>query len=179
MTKRPGRRLAAWFAAGLTAAAVLQAPRAAAQEASRADATKAAMIYNFGRFTTWAPNRFARSSDPVVLCVDPSDSFAGTLESIDGKALDGRVLVVKRTSRFDRDCTMAYVSAANASPAYLTRLRDHGVLTIGETRDFASAGAIQLVTVGRQIRFEINQKNAISAGAHLSSNLLRLAITVR
>ncbi len=93
--------------------------------------------------------------------------------------LGGRSLAVRRTSKFDHACNMAYVSAANANDDYLATLREHGVLTIGETPGFSRAGAIRLTTIGRQVRFEINQRNAAQAGAQLSSNLMRLAISVR
>jgi hypothetical protein len=174
-----GRR-AASLALGLLAAA-LAGQAAHAQESAHAleQATKAAMIYNFSRFTVWPDSRFARSDDPVVLCVDPADPLAPILASLDGKPLGGRNLSVRRTAKIDHACNMAYVSSANANEGYLQSLRDRGVLTIGETSDFSRSGAIQLITIGRQVRFEINQTAATASGAHLSSNLLRLAVAVR
>ncbi len=162
-------------------AAIACAASADAQDSAsaQAQATKIAMIYNFGRFTLWPDSRFSHASDPVVVCIDPSDPLSEPFAGIDGKPLGGRSLAVRRTSKFDHACNMAYVSAANANDDYLATLREHGVLTIGETPGFSRAGAIRLTTIGRQVRFEINQRNAAQAGAQLSSNLMRLAITVR
>ena len=179
-TLRMLKRRASTLSLGLAAATLCCAP-AGAQDDARAQeqATKAAMIYNFSRFTQWPDSRFTRPDDPVVVCIDPSDPLTTSLASIDGKPLDGRTLVVRRTSRIDHGCTMAYVSAASASDSHLESLKQAGVLTIGETPRFSRAGAIQLITIGRQVRFEVNPRNAADAGAHLSSNLMRLAVAVR
>lgn len=173
-------RLTSWSALLVLVAALSAAP-ARAQDAAlaRDQATKAAMIYNFGRFATWPNDRFDGPRAPVVVCIDPSDPLAPYLSEVDGKPLDGRTLAVRRTARIDRGCNMAYVSPSNVSEAYLVSLKDRGVLTIGETPDFTRSGAIRLITIGRQIRFEINQGVAVAAGVHLSSNLMRVAIAVR
>ena len=152
-----------------------------AQEATQARdlATKAAMIYNFGRFATWPDTRFDGPQAPVVVCIDPSDPLALVLSEIDGKPLGGRNLMVRRTTRVDRGCNMAYISPDSVNEGYLASLRDRGVLTIGETPNFSRNGAIQLVTIGRQIRFQVNQSVALAVGVRLSSNLMRLAVSVR
>lgn len=146
---------------------------------AQANATKAAMIYNFARFATWPQGRFSRRDAPLTVCVDPAEPLAGALASIDGQRIDQRSLVVRRTAKIDENCQVAFVSAASASEAYLASLAARGVLTVGETPNFTQAGAIQLVTIGRQVRFAINQRVALAAGVHLSSNLLRLAVSVR
>jgi hypothetical protein len=167
----------------LCAAALALALSAAAGVANAASAdeqaTKVAMIYNFSRFTLWSDSRFAGPADPVVLCIDPDAPLSGPLQSVSGKPVGSRILVVRETTRIDHSCEMAYIGGGDTSDGYISALRDKGVLTIGETPGFTRAGAIRLVTIGRQIRFEINQNNALVAGAHLSSNLLRLAVAVR
>lgn len=160
------------------ALALLAVPALAQDASSGEQATKAAMIYNFGRFTTWPDARFTGPSDPVVLCVDPSAPLAGPLQGVAGKPVGGRTLMVRQTSQIDRGCDMAYVATRDASDSYVAGLRDKGVLTIGEAPGFTRAGAIQLVTIGRQVRFVVNQQNALASGARLSSNLLRLAVAV-
>ncbi|HEX2816802.1 MAG TPA: YfiR family protein [Phenylobacterium sp.] len=165
--------------ASAAAALLLAGAPAMGQDASSGEqATKAAMIYNFGRFTAWPDARFAGPADPVVLCVNPAAALAGPLQALAGKPVGGRTLVVRQTTQVDRTCTMAYVGAGAANDSYVAGLRDKGVLTIGEAPGFTHAGAIQLVTIGRQVRFEVNQQNALAAGAHFSSNLLRLATAV-
>ncbi len=171
---RNSRRLGA----ALAVLALSAAPLSAAEGSTVEQATKAAMVYNFGRFTTWPGSRFGTPGDPVVLCVDPASNMAGSLQQLNGKPVGGRFLLVALTSRVDRSCNMAWVSARDANDGYISSLRDRGVLTIGEAPGFTRSGAIQLVTIGRQVRFRINQENALAAGAMLSSNLLRLAVAV-
>ena len=173
------------YAAVLTplcvAAALLASAWGMAHANSRMEveqATMAAMIYNFGRFTAWPDSRFSSPNDPVVLCVAPNSPLAGALEALSGKPVGSRTLLVRATTHIDGSCQMAFLADQDARPGYVSALKDEGVLTIGAGAGFARSGAIEFVTIGRQIRFEINQKNALAAGAHLSSNLLRLAVTV-
>jgi hypothetical protein len=142
-------------------------------------AATAAIIYNFTRFSTWPNARFASTTSPVVLCVRQQHRLAGALSSLDGRPVGSRALSVRVTSDFDSRCHAAVIHNNDASPANLAALASDGVLTIGESPGFAAHGAIGLFTVGRQIRFEINNRVARSAGVTLSSRLLRLAAAVR
>jgi hypothetical protein len=167
-----------WRGVALAALVLSSAPAVVEGASADEQATKVAMIYNFSRFTLWPDSRFASPADPVVLCVDPDAALAGPLQGVSGKPVGSRTLVVRQTNRIDHSCQMAYVAARDAADGYVSDLRDKGVLTVGETPGFTKEGAIQLVTIGRQVRFEISQRNALAAGAHLSSNLLRLAVAV-
>lgn len=164
----------------MAALSVAGGPADARQASAPADAAaRAAIIYNFIRFSSWVPDRFATASSPVVLCVQPQHALAAHLAGFDGRPVGARNLRVRRTAAFDRDCHAAVVGAADANPATLASLTRQGVLTIGDTRGFIAHGGIGIITVGRQIRFEINNRIARDAGVVLSSRLLRLAVVVR
>jgi hypothetical protein len=139
---------------------------------------KAAIIYNFARFAAWPPARFADEAAPVILCVDPSDPLLPDLSRLDGQPVGPRRLQVRATAQFGPGCHLAYV-AETMNPAAIANLQRQGMLTIGDAPGFARSGAIGLVRVGRQIRFEVNTGAAASAGVKLSSQLLRLAMVVR
>jgi len=141
-------------------------------------AMKAAMIYNFTRFSTWPGTRFSSPSSPVVLCVDPANALGAELIKLEGRPVGARRLHVRRGA-LDGGCHAAVLSVRETSPGTISGLNRQGVLTIGETAGFSRTGAIGLMTVGRQVRFEINVKVAQAAGISLSSKLLRLAIAVR
>lgn len=142
-------------------------------------AARAAIVYNFTRFSTWDAGRFAAPSSPVVLCVQPGHVLAGHLAALDGRPVGDRSLRVRRTTVFDRNCHAAVIGQTDATPGSLASLAREGVLTIGDSQGFIAHGAIGMITVGRQIRFEINNRNARNAGVVLSSSLLRLAVVVR
>ena len=140
---------------------------------------RAAIIYNFTRFSSWDAGRFATPSSPVVLCVEPGHALSGHLAALEGRPVGDRTLRVRRTAVFDEGCHAAVLGPASSSAANLASLARDGVLTIGDTPGFIAHGAIGMITVGRQIRFEINNRNARVAGVVLSSRLLRLAVVVR
>jgi hypothetical protein len=160
------------------AVVVLAAPATGHGADARDAEFKAAMVYNFARFATWPAARFADPAAPVVLCVDPSEPLAAALLRLEDQPVGGRTLHVRATQVFGPRCHLAFVSAS-VGPALVTALNHQGVLTIGDTRNFTAAGAIGLITVGRQIRFEINADAARNSGVALSSQLMRLAIAVR
>jgi hypothetical protein len=162
------------------AGVLLLAATPAARAAEANGGLKAAIVYNLARFTTWRDERFSGPADPVTLCVEPSEPFAEALKSLDGKPVGRRRVSVRVDAwPFGAGCELAYVPAGHASAANLDQLAARGVLTVGDTPDFARSGAIRLIEVGRQIRFEINNKVASNAGAQLSSQVLSLAVRVR
>jgi hypothetical protein len=60
------------------------------------------------------------------------------------------------------------------------QIRMASVLTVGETEGFGpSGGTITFVPVSDKLRFEINMTSAEHAGLKVSSQLQKLAITVR
>jgi hypothetical protein len=162
----------------LIAMLALAAPAAASAGPGQDRELRAAIIYNFARFAVWPPARFADPAAPVVLCVDPSDPLLPALSRLDGQPVGQRRLQVRATAQFGASCHLAYV-AATTNPAAVANLHRQGVLTIGDAPGFSRSGAIGLVSVGRQIRFEVNTGAAASAGVKLSSQLLRLAMVVR
>jgi hypothetical protein len=174
-------KAAALSAAALSAAALTGFTAGAAAASDRLDdaSLKAAMVYNFARFAAWPPSRFATPDAPVVLCVNPSAALLPALQRLEGEPVGSRKLHVKAASSPGPDCNLVFVDADRASPQQVAALQRQGALTVGEGADFISSGAIGLVSIGRQIRFEINNAAAREAQVNLSSQLLRLAIVVR
>lgn len=162
-------------------AALSVAPPAIAQGSDdlREARFKAAVVYNFARFANWPPSRFEDAAAPLVLCVDPAEPLLAALNELDGRPVGSRRLRVKAARTFGQECHVAYVSSFEAGPDHIAALRRRGMLTVGESEDFARSGAIGLVKVGRQVRFEINTAAAKEAGVTLSSQLMRLAVLVR
>jgi hypothetical protein len=137
------------------------------------------MVYNFARFSEWPASRFVDAASPVVLCVSPEEPFAAELLELEGKPVGSRTLHVRKTASFGRDCHMAFISRADATAANLSALSRRGVLAVGDASGFSRSGSIGLVTIGGQLRFEVNINAAREAGVRLSSQLLRLATVVR
>lgn len=155
--------------------------RPALAQSSRAKNAEfeAAVVYNFARFATWPPARFADASAAVVLCVDPAEPLTPALVRLDGRPVGTRRLRVRAVQSFEAGCHMAFVPSAQATPAHLASLNRQGLLTVGDAPGFSKSGAIGLVAIGRQVRFEVNARAARQANVGLSAQLLRLSTVVR
>lgn len=145
---------------------------------------KAAYLFNFGRFVKW-PENAAGKSDSFTVCILGHDPFGTTLDStIAGETLDGKPLVARRiaTAQEAGDCRIVFISMAEESHLkdILTLLDQPGVLTVSDMPAFSRRGGmIQFVLEGDKIRFEINLTSAETAKLTLSSELLKVATTVR
>jgi len=181
-TKPPGRRLwPRWLAAAI-AALTLVAPSVAvpAQEANE-QLVKVAFIYNFAKFTTWPDSVFADPEAPVTLCVVGKHDFGDAFESVQGKSVGGRAVIVKYlTAVRDKDaCQVIYV--APSEKPRLARIVTTGMethaLTVSDMDGFTEGGGIIRMVRGAddRIGFEINAKAATESGIKLSSKLLSLA----
>ena len=146
---------------------------------------KATYLYNFGRFVQWPPNATARKSDSFSICVLGQDPFGPSLDStVAGETLDGKPLAAKRisTPRDAGECRILFISLTeeNHLKEILMALDESGILTVSDMPAFSRRGGmIQFVLEGDKVRFEINLAKAETAKLTLSSELLKVATTVR
>ncbi|HEY4382242.1 MAG TPA: YfiR family protein [Acidobacteriaceae bacterium] len=145
---------------------------------------KAAYMYNFGRFVTW-PAKGVEQKSEFDICVLGPDPFGPTLDSaLAGGAVGGKPVVAKRVSKPQdaTDCRILYINSTESShlPEILAALNQAPVLTVSDMPDFSRRGGIiQFVLEENKVRFEVNLKSAASAGLVLSSELLKVASSVR
>ena len=162
----------------------------AAANTANADSTleyrvKAAFLYNFAKFVAWPDDAFESPDAPVVFCVVGRDPFGNSLEStVDGRRAGGREIRVRRGVRAAElgVCHMVFVSGAEAD-AVERILQDGtrpGLLTVGEGASFIeSGGVISLVVDDGKVRFDVSTTAAVEADLKVSSQLLKLARTVK
>ena len=142
---------------------------------------KAAYLLNFTRYVEWPDQAFTSPTAPIDICVLGNDPFDGALEqAVAGRLTRGRPLLVqvKRTAAEARYCPVVFVPAATwrRSPGVLEQLRGHGVLTVGDSKEFAQAGGIiGFVIEQASVRFVVNLGARDRAGLHISSRMLALA----
>lgn len=151
-----------------------------AQEASE-QALKVAFIFNFAKFTTWPASAFADPAAPVAVCVVGKHDFGEAFQSIEGKSVGGRSVVVKYlTSYKGKDqCQVVYVASSEKSrlAKIVTVAKEAHALVVSDTDGFVDGGTIiNMVRRGDdRIAFEINARVAGESGLKLSSKLLNLA----
>lgn len=141
---------------------------------------KAAMLYNFAKFTQWPDAVGGGGTAPIRICVLGRDPFGVALDVIEGRRIGDRVVVTARvsTAAEARSCQILFIGASEAGrlTAILGQLRHLPVLTVTDRpRGAASRAIVRLETVARKIRFAIDTERAAAAGLSFSSKLLALA----
>lgn len=148
-----------------------------AQDVSRQDQVRAAMVVNFGRYAEWSNQE---PQNAMTVCVAQEATIRDAITALQGSSFDGitvSVTLLEQTS--PSSCHIAYVGEALANPADTRVLNDAGVLTVSDAAGFSEYGVIELVSIGRQTRFKVNNQVAQQSNIQLSSRLLRLAVEVR
>jgi len=169
------------------AAACLVAPDfLAAQDSRPTDyQVKAAYLTNLGRFVNQWSAKTGSPDETFDICVLGQDPFGPDLDrAVKGEKIGASPLAAKRipAPQDVAGCRVLYISGSGDTQlsAVLAALGTAPVLTVSDSPDFVKRGGmIQLVLDGDHVRFEINIAAARRAGLTLSSELLKLARTVR
>jgi len=145
---------------------------------------KAAYLANFGRFIEWPTSATVAKSESFNICVLGQDPFGADLDAaIAGETIGGAHLMAKRISRPQDavDCRIVFISSSESGQwkEILAALRALSVLTVSDMSQFARRGGIiQFLLDGNRVRFDINLAATERVGLNLSSELLKLAVTV-
>ncbi|RQW81096.1 MAG: YfiR family protein [Geobacter sp.] len=146
---------------------------------------KAAFIFSFAKYVDWPADALNANPGALTLClVGGSNDLFDELSEMHGKAIKGRSLQVRTSARSDnlKSCQMLVMADSEADhyASVLRRLDGVPVLTVNGSSNFLDAGGIiGLFAEGKKIRFDINLVAARRNNLVLSSNLLKLARTVR
>jgi hypothetical protein len=139
---------------------------------------KAAFIYNLVKFIEW-PNKDWDQKPSIILGVFGDDPFDDALDSLQGKSVRGKEIIVKKISSFNaiKKCDILFISGSekDALGHILKDLSTLPVLTIGDTESFASKGVmINFYIENDRVKFEINTDASKGAGFRIHSNLMKL-----
>jgi len=174
---QPMALLVAWMLAG---ASCLNAQKSNPTEYE----VKAAYLYNFGRFVEW-PAKASAASEYFSICVLGGDPFGATFDAtIAGESINGKKVVVARITKPQdaASCRILFISSSEESrlKEILATLDKTSVLTVSDISQFTRRGGmIQFLTEANRVRFEVNLTIAEHAGLTLSSQLLKVAVSVR
>ena len=145
---------------------------------------KAALIYKIAKFVHWPDRALNPQTGILKLCIVGRDDFGASIDSLNGKKLQGQVIVVERLQKpveTAATCQIAFIGRSERGrlPALLTGLLHSPVLTISDAEGFAlSGGMIELSTVDSKISFAINSAASRRADLEISAQLLQLATLV-
>jgi hypothetical protein len=143
---------------------------------------KTAFLFNFAKFTEWPSGAFQNPESPIVVLVIGQDPVADEIETLKGKIAQGRKLAIKRSAGIpEGERFHVLFICRNESPAQVLRsLRNRGVLTISDSKQFChNGGIIGLVTVDNKVSFEINTDALERSGVRLNSQVLKIAKIIK
>lgn len=159
---------------------LLLAPLLAYSEGNEASLVKAALTYNFAKYTQW-PEEKQRVE--VALCYFSSVNQA-SFEVLADKRISDKRIIVKRVGDINdtADCHLIYID--NEKRDKLQRLFIHlnkkSVLTVSDMPGFIQGGGmIEIVNQDGKLRFKINLTQLEKNGIALSSQVLKLATHVK
>jgi hypothetical protein len=146
------------------------------------DEVEAAYLYDFAKFIRWPK---AAAGQPISLCVLKDEPLASALQRIvAGEVVDGRNLRAKSLNDVSQgeDCNILFLGASEDLHVQedLAVLHHAPVVTVSNDADFLQQGGIiQFAMIGGAVRFSVNLDAARRAGVTLSSQLLKVALSVK
>ena len=144
---------------------------------------KAAYLYHFAKFVEWPSDTTANVSPTLTVCVLGKSPFGDALNTISGKTVRGRRVVITFIKTIDdlKECDILFVSMSEKAKLgqILNSVASRSILTISDIKGFAAAGGmIGFVSVSDKVRFEINQRASQRSYLRISAQLLKLATIV-
>jgi hypothetical protein len=144
---------------------------------------KGAFLLNFAKFTKWPADEFAADDSPITIGIVGEDPFGSALDQlVAGETIGSRPIVVKRLKASGNlaGCQILFIPKSTPATSVLKHVVSPGVLAVGESDDFLDAGGvIRLLIEDQKVRFEVNMNAAQRARLTISSQLLKLAKTIK
>ena len=151
-------------------------PLATAQSTPTVYSARAAMVFNFLKFTEYPPQTLTKAAE-IKLCVDVRDPRqVQALAALAGRKVGGRVLSVSEFPPRSGPCHVFYVETRQRWNAMADHAAVKQALTLSAYPGFArDSGMIEIAVQNDGIRFDINLAEGRRAGFHFSPQMLRLA----
>lgn len=141
-------------------------------------------LLNFARYVEW-PEAALKPGAPLRFCLAPGDAeMAHQFGELAKQSIQSRLVQVKQIARpaDASGCHLLYLPAETPGTLslWIGAAQQTGALTVGDLPDLIeSGGTIGLVPVGGRYRFDVNLGVARQADLRFSSQLLKLARTVK
>lgn len=158
----------------LPALAGLTAASAFAAEAVSEQAIRAALVFNFIKFTEWPTAKAGESQFRICLATRDLAQVAA-MEELSERQIRGQRLVVMRFGS-QENCAVIYVDSSQRWHEMLDKAPPGHALSIGAYPGFAAEGGmVEIALQESGARFDINLAAAKRAGLRIYPQLLRLA----
>lgn len=163
--------------------AMLLGGQAASADSAPEYQLKAAYLFNFAKFTEWPPTALPAGA-PVTICVAGRDPFGDALAGLESKMLQSRAVRVRRGVHAEdmRGCQIVFITDNDERRMQdlLRAAEAASTLTLSDLDGFVDQGGmIGLITRENRILFDVNFDMTHRANVKLSSQVLKLARSVR
>lgn len=150
---------------------------------------KAAFLYNFLKFIEWPTTKIS-DEKTINIGIIGTNPFGKAFEPVQGKKIGDKKIAIKffdstektklTSEQIDniRKCHVLFVCGSEKKQFkdIINYVKDHNVLTVGDTNGFLDAGGIiNFMIEDQKVCFKINNYNAKQAKLNIRSQLLRLA----
>ncbi len=143
---------------------------------------EAAYLYNFGKFVRWPADTAATA--PFSICILGDDPFGTRLTTlIANETIQGRPVLARHIATVTAAAACQILFLGSSEEPRLAKdladLQKKPVLTVSNLPDFLERGGIiQFLQVNNKVRFAVNHTAAEPAGLSLSSELLKVAVSI-
>ena len=150
---------------------------------------KAAFLYNFLKFIEWPSTKLA-DEKTISIGIIGKNPFGKAFEPVLDKKIGDNKIALKMFKSLEqskltseqinniRKCHVLFIceSEKKQFKEIMELVKDHNVLTVGDTKDFLeSGGIINFLIVDQKVSFEISNYVAKQSKLNVRSQLLRLA----
>lgn len=169
------------LAALLLPIAGAQQPGPAQQASFSQYDVEAVYLYNFAKFVRWPA---ATPQKALDICIAGRKEYTDTLtKTVAGETIGGRALAVRTVLKPEdvAGCDILFLGATDKArfDSLLAAAAGKPVLTVSDTPGFLERGGmIQFEVIGNRVRFSVNLGPVTRSGLSLSSELLKVAVSV-
>jgi hypothetical protein len=144
---------------------------------------EAVYLYNFAKFVNWPPEA-APLSAPFSICTLGNDDLKGALDAVtSSESLQGHKIVVRHLASIAEaeGCHILFIAPSEDRRLSkdLSTVKVKPILTVSSAPSFLEhGGMIQFIVQDKRVRFAVNLAPALEAHLTVSSELLKVALTV-
>lgn len=139
---------------------------------------QAVYLYNLAKFVRWPEAQH----DSVTVCVAGPEGYLNALKQVAVNEEDAEPFEVRGVERTEQasGCDILLIESKEHTDEWLAACDGKPELTVSDQSDFLDRGGmIQLTPAEDRVRFSVDLRPVTNSGLSLSSELLKVATTIR
>jgi hypothetical protein len=139
---------------------------------------QAVYVYNLAKFVRWPESQH----DSVTVCVAGPEAYYNALKQVAISEEDAEPFEVRAVERIEQlpGCDILFLGSKEHVDEWLDACNGKPELTVSDLPDFLDRGGmIQLTPAQDRVRFAVDLRPVANSSLSISSELLKLATTIR